>query len=598
MNITQVFATRKHRSTPARVTLCQYGKLFAAYLGPQWFRVVCMALLLLGSIALELLGPQLIRTFIDTVQSTNRTQAWAIPALFYLGAAIGGRLVSACASYFSENVGWNATNQLRSDLMQHCLNLDRSFHAAHTPGELLERIDSDVETLADFFSQFVVCILGSGLLMLGVLVLMAREQIWFGVVMGIYLLLSNVVLTLVQKVAISYYKLHLQAQAELSGFWGEVFTSLEDITASGAARYILRRYFHLQRQENAAELKRTAFWAGFENTGVILEALSLLGVLILSAFFFVQGRFTIATVVLLLLYTGQLLDRSYDIAEQLSTFQQATASLERIHEIYYTRSRVQDGPGVAFPTGALAVSFEHVSFAYETAQTVLHDITFQLAAGDIVGLIGHTGSGKTTLTRLLMRFYDSTSGSVFLGGQDLRQARLDDLRARIGLVTQDVQLFHGTLRDNLTFFDESIPDQRILQAIEQLGISAWYERLPQGLNAELGNEGSGLSAGEAQLLACIRIFLQDPQLIILDEATSRLDPATEKMLTQAMQRLMVGRTALVIAHHLSTVEHVDYIMTLAEGRVLEYGARKTLADDPTSHYHKLLQLANTEEMLA
>lgn len=597
MNISKVFQARKRRAA-SRVTLRQYGMLFATYLGPQWFRVICMALLLTGSIILELLGPQIIRTFIDTVQSKSPASVLTFIALLYLGATIAGRLVSAGASYFSENTGWNATNRLRADLAHHCLNLDRSFHAAHTPGALLERVDSDVEILADFFSQFVIRILGSAFLMLGILALMARENIWFGAVMALYLLLSNIVLTHVQKVAISYYKLHLQAQTELSGFWGEVFSSLEDIASSGAARYILRRYFRLQRQEDAAELKRTAFWAGFENTGMALEALSLLAVLLLSALFFVQGRFTIATVVMLLLYTGQLLDHAYDITEQLSTFQQATASLERINEIYHTESRVQDGPGVNFPAGALSVRFEDVSFAYENAQTVLHDISFQLAAGKVMGLIGRTGSGKTTLIRLLMRFYDPTSGSVFLGEQNLRQARLDNLRARIGLVTQEVQLFRGTLRDNLTFFDESITDQRILQAIEQLGIGAWYERLAQGLNTELSSDGGGLSAGEAQLLACLRAFLHDPQLILLDEATSRLDPATERMLTQATRQLFAGRTALVIAHRLSTVEHTDHILVLAEGRVLEYGERKTLAGDPTSHYSKLLQLASTEETLA
>ena len=598
MKLSHVFQSLKARNSPTRVTLRQYGTLFTAYLGPQWLRVACMALLLFSSIALELLGPQLIRTFIDTVQSSSNVQALTTTAIFYLGAAIGGRLVSACASYFSENVGWNATNQLRADLTSHCLKLDRSFHATNTPGELLERIDSDVETLADFFSQFVIRILGSGILMLGILLLVARENIWFGVTMGVYLLLSNVILIYVQKVAIVYYKLHLQAQAELSSFWGESFTSLEDITSSGATRYILRRYFHLQRRENSAEMKRTAFWVGFENVGMSLDALSMLAVLILSAFFFAQGHFNIATVVMLLLYTGQLLDHAFDIAEQLSTFQRATASLERINEIYHTQSRVQDGPGLSFPAGALTMSFDAVSFAYEATQTVLDGISFQVAAGETVGLIGRTGSGKTTLTRLLMRFYDPTSGAVYLGGQNLRQARLDDLRARIGLVTQEVQLFRGTLRDNLTFFDESISDQRILQAIEQLGISAWYTGLSQGLDTELGSNGGGLSAGEAQLLACIRVFLQDPQLIILDEATSRLDPATERALTEATQRLMAGRTALVIAHRLSTVERVDRIMVLADGRVLEYDTRQALANDPTSHYYQLLHLANPEEMLA
>lgn len=597
MTLSQVFQALKARNSPTRVTLRQYGTLFATYLGPQWLRVSLMTLLLIGSIALDLLGPQLIRAFIDTVQSSSSVQALTTLALFYLGAALGSRLVAACASYFSEDVGWNATNQLRADLARHCLNLDRSFHTAHTPGELLERVDSNVETLADFFSQFVVRILGSGILMLGVLVLMARENIWFGVIMGVYLLMSNVVLTYVQKVAIAYYKLHLQAQAELSGFWGELLRGLEDIAANGAGRYILRRYFLLQRQENSAEMKRTAFWVGFEATGTILDVLSMVMVLLLSAYLFARGTISLGSVVMLLTYTGQLLDHAFDIAEQLSSLQQATASIERINEIYHTQSRIQDGPGVSFPTGSLAVSFQNVSFAYESAQTVLQDISFQLAAGEVMGLIGRTGSGKTTLTRLLMRFYDPIAGSIFLGEQDLRQARLDDLRARIGLVTQEVQLFQGTLRDNLTFFDESIDDQRILTAIAQLGLNAWYERLPRGLETELSSDG-GLSAGEAQLLACTRVFLQDPQLLILDEATSRLDPATEKALTQATQRLMAGRTAIVIAHRLSTVERVDHILILENGRVLEDNARETLARDPMSRYSQLLKTSNPEEMLA
>ncbi len=598
MTLSRIFQSLKARNSPTRVTLRQYGTLFVTYLGPQWLRVSLMALLLIGSIALDLLGPQLIRAFIDTVQSNSSIQALTILALFYLGTALGSRLVAACASYFSEDVGWNATNQLRADLTRHCLNLDRSFHAAHTPGELLERVDSNVETLADFFSQFVIRILGSGILMLGVLVLMARENIWFGAILGGYLVLSNIIFVYVQQRATSVYKLHWQAEAELSGFWGELFSSLEDIASSGTARYILRRYFHLQRQENSTEMKSIVFWAGFECTGLTLDVLSMLIVLILSAYFFVRGMISLGTLVLLLTYTAQLLDHAFDIAEQLGSLQQATASIERINEIYHTQSNIQDGAGVSFPTGPLAVSFQGVSFAYESAQTVLHDISFQLAPGEVVGLIGRTGSGKTTLTRLLTRFYDPTAGTVLLGSQDLRQASLDDLRARIGLITQEVQLFRGTLRDNLTFFDEAIDDQRILAAIAQLGISAWYERLPQGLDTELSSDGGGLSAGEAQLLACIRVFLQDPQLLILDEATSRLDPATEKALTQATQRLMARRTAIVIAHRLSTVERVDHILILADGRVLEYDTRETLARDPASRYSQLLKTTNPEEMLA
>jgi ABC-type multidrug transport system fused ATPase/permease subunit len=274
------------------------------------------------------------------------------------------------------------------------------------------------------------------------------------------------------------------------------------------------------------------------------------------------------------------------------------ASLERINEIYHTQSSVQDGPGVLFSPGPLPIMFHNVSFHYEPSQPVLRDLSFTIAPGETVGLIGRSGSGKTTLTRLLMRFYDPETGSIQLGGHDPRAAHLDDLRDRIGLVTQEVQLFQATLRNNLTFFDATIPDQRILEAVAHLGLSAWFARLPSGLDTELLGSGTGLSAGEAQLLAYIRVFLKQPQLIILDEATSRLDPATELFILQATQHLLAGRTALIIAHRLSTLEQVDKIMVLDSGRIVEFGRRDLLLLDPNSRYSHMLRMSHPEELLS
>ncbi|HEY4387745.1 MAG TPA: ABC transporter ATP-binding protein, partial [Ktedonobacteraceae bacterium] len=295
MKLSQFFSAIRARNSPTRIMLRQYGTLLRTYLVPQRLRVMCMALLLIASIVLQLVGPQFIRTFIDAFQHTDNLQVLTIIALCYLAVAIGSRLVSAFASYCCEDVGWHATNQLRVDLTLHCLNLDRSFHTAHTPGELLERVDSNVETLAGFFSQFVIRVLGNGVLMIGVLVLMARENFWFGIILGIYLVVSILVFIRVQKIAVSYYKPHWQAEAELSGFWGELLAGLEDIASSGAASYIMRRYFQLQRRENQTELKGIALWAGFECTELAIDVLSMVIVLILSAYLFIQGTITLGT---------------------------------------------------------------------------------------------------------------------------------------------------------------------------------------------------------------------------------------------------------------------------------------------------------------
>ncbi len=598
MKVLSFLRALRARNSPTRVTLQQYIALLRAYLGPQRLRVAVMALLLAGSIALQLLGPQIIRVFIDAFEHNAEQQALTITAVLYLAVAIGSRLVAALAAYACEDVGWNATNRLREDLTQHCLNLDRSFHSEHTPGELIERVDGNVNALAGFFSQFVIRVVGNVILMLGVLILMARENILFGVILAVYIVASILVFVRVQSLAVPYYKKHWQVQAELSGFWGELLNSLEEIASSGAARYMLRRYFSLQRQENKTELKGIYFWAGLENVGLAVDVLGTTIILALSAYFFIHGAITLGTLVLLLSYTTQLLDYTFDITDQFNSLQEVAASIERINEIYHTASRVQDGPGVTFATGALSLSCEDVSFHYEPTQPVLCDISFEIGAGETVGLVGRSGSGKTTLTRLLMRFYDPHTGVIRLGGQDLRQARLDDLRSRIGLVTQEVQLFRATLRDNLTFFDETIADERILDAIARLGIDAWYTRLAKGLDSELAGNGGGLSAGEAQLLACIRVFLKDPQLIILDEATSRLDPATEKLITQATEKLLARRTAIIIAHRLSTIERVGRIMVMEAGAIVEYGQRTVLKDDPTSRYAQLLRMTHPEELLA
>lgn len=226
---------------------------------------------------------------------------------------------------------------------------------------------------------------------------------------------------------------------------------------------------------------------------------------------------------------------------------------------------------------------------------MLHDVTFELETGKVLGLLGRTGSGKTTLTRLLFRLYDVDTGSITLDSIDLRQVSLADVRQHIGMVTQDVQLFEATVRDNLTLFrryDPSktpIPDAEIEAALHTLGLGDWLANLPEGLDTMLKSGGQGLSAGEAQLLAFTRVFLRNPQLVVLDEASSRLDPATEAVLERAIDTLLYGRTAIIIAHRLRTVQRADDILILADGRIQEHGPRLQLLTNPESRFSQLLQ---------
>ncbi len=217
---------------------------------------------------------------------------------------------------------------------------------------------------------------------------------------------------------------------------------------------------------------------------------------------------------------------------------------------------------------------------------MLHDVYLSLPAGKVLGVLGRTGSGKTTIARLLFRLYDPTGGAVRLAGVDVRDVPRAELTRRVGMITQEVQLFHATVRDNLALFDRTVADETILAALHDLGLEPWYRSLSKGLDTPLAG-GNGLSAGEAQLLAFVRVFLKDPGLVILDEATARLDPATEALLERAVSKLLSGRTGIVIAHRLGTLQRADDVLVLEQGRAVEHGDRALLAGDAASRFYEL-----------
>jgi ATP-binding cassette subfamily B protein len=288
------------------------------------------------------------------------------------------------------------------------------------------------------------------------------------------------------------------------------------------------------------------------------------------------------------------------IREHASDLQQASASVDRIQALLDLRPSVTDpvSPAVAaLRPGPLSLEFEDVSFHYDDDQDVLRDVSFAVQPGRVLGVLGRTGSGKTTLTRLIFRLYDPAQGRLCLDGVDLRGLPVAEVRRRVGMVTQDVQLFRASIRDNLTFFSPAIDDTQIERALRELRLWEWVQSRPQGLDTVLSAGGGGQSAGEAQLLAFARVLLRDPGLVVLDEASSRLDPATENLLERAVDRLFASRTGLVIAHRLRTVQRADDILILEGGRVVEYGSRLALAADHRSRFYQLLQ-TGMEEALA
>ncbi|MBM3932794.1 MAG: ABC transporter ATP-binding protein [SAR202 cluster bacterium] len=574
-----------------------YADLVSRYMRPQAAMVALMGALLLGGTALYLIQPQIVRYFIDTARAGGENSALFSAGAAFIGITIVAQVVSVFADYTSAQVGWTATNNLRNDLARHCLRLDMSFHKSRTPGEMIERIDGDPTQLGSFFSRFVIDILGSVLLLGGALVLVAREDWRAGLALTLFAGVCMAVLFTLRNIATPYWKAEREASAQTFGFLEERLSGTEDIRTNNAKPYVMRRFHELMRtwyrKYRMSDLMGSMMFGSTIMMLIFGNALSL-GV---GAYLYINGDVTIGTVYLFLYYTSLLVWPINSLTSQLDSFQRATTSISRVVELTQAQSKVPDGPSADVSTGPLAVEFDRVSFSYGEGEAVLHDVSFTLAPGTVLGLLGRTGSGKTTMTRLLLRLYDPSSGAVRVGGRDVRELKVGALRERVKLVTQDVRLFQGTVRDNLTFFDPSIPDERMIEVIHSLGLSRWYESLPNGLDSELSSGGSGLSAGEGQLLAFARVFLRDAGVVILDEASSRLDRGTEQMIERAVDRLARGRTVIIIAHHLATVQRCDRIMVLEQGRIVEHGDRRALAADPSSRFARLLK-TGLEEVLS
>ena len=622
----------------------EYTRFFSRYLRGRRHLLIILGITLFTNIALQIVNPQIMRSFLDTAMAGGNIRLLQKMAGLFIGIAVTQQLIGVLTVYITENLGWAATNDVRLDLARYTLGLDMSFHTAHTPGEMIERIDGDVMALSNFFSQFILQVFGNALLITGVLVVLIRENWRVSLSLGVFVAITVFILLRMVNFAVPSWEKERQASAALYGFLEERLSGTEDIRSNNAAAYVLDRFYRLTRDLMQKTLRAGLRWAVLMNTTWVLFTIGNAIALIVCAYLYTNQTISLGSVFMIVYYSNMINWPLERITQQFQDLQKAGASLVRIMGIQKIQGKI---PGEAeffvpenlrLTSGPLGVDFKAVTFGYGDSATsatldqppqklsqtqvpvlkgdpnvhpedkdlidldllkemVLCDIDFCLKPGRVLGLLGRTGSGKTTITRLLFRLYDPDKGCIRLGGVDIRDLHVQELRRSVGMVTQNIQLFHATVRENLTFFDDSIPDDLVIRAIQDLGLWDWFKALPEGLDTELESGGGGLSAGEAQLLAFTRIFLRDPGLVILDEATSRLDPATEYLIEQAVDKLIQNRTAIIVAHRLGTVQRADDILIIEDGQVCEFGERQQLAGDPASRFYQLLE-TGMEEVLA
>ncbi|MDL1941664.1 ABC transporter ATP-binding protein [Chloroflexi bacterium CFX2] len=579
------------------LSLKSYWNLLSDHIRPQRGRFILLAVMLFSSIGLRIFAPQVMRRFIDSALAGEALSTLTWTAVAFIGIALVQQGVHISVTWLGENVAWTATNALRAELAERALHLDMKFHNDHTPGELIERIDGDVTELATFFSQFALNLIANGLLMIGILAALFLEDWRVGLGFTVYSFLTLTILGKVKDIAVPHQKARREAEAQYFGFIEEQLSGTEDIRSSGAVDFSIRELFRHQgeilKHSRLAHFKR---WIIENSMGLALTLGTLLAVTS-GYWLFTAGIVTIGTVYLFVHYLNLLEEPFWAMTHEIESFQTIGACVERLTEFRNFKAEDKNDSGKAIASHPLALTFNDVTFSYNGSDSVLSRLSLDLKPGSVLGLLGRTGSGKTTLGRLVFRLYDVKEGSIKINGTDIREIQLDSLRRNIAIVTQDVQLFRASIRDNLTFFDRSIPDDKIIATLEELEMGDWFRSLPHGLDSELETGSRSLSAGEAQLLAFTRVFLRNPGLVILDEASSRLDPATEQKLEHAIDKLLKGRTAIIIAHRLHTIHRADDILILEKGVVSEYGDRRQLASNPNSRFYQLLQ-TGMEEVLA
>ncbi len=561
---------------------------------PEWRRYSLLIMAVSITALAPLVGPLLVGRIVDDVSGGAGADTVVRYGIAFLIVTTLAQLLQVGTTWYSNTIAWRTANDLRVELAGHVLGLDHEFHRSHSPGELIQRIDGDVTRVSDFLGR-VVGIFGGALVTVGGILTILLIIDWrLGLMMVVYAAIGGLAIRAMQDEAVAETEESMSAQARLYGGIEERLTASEDLRSNGAGSHAIGRFvddatFNVESRVGEEHALMRLWW-GLNGTVAGGAVVSLM----VAGWLVSRGAISLGDAFVLFQYLQILKRPMEEIVDRMEMVQRASAAMIRVADLRAETASITDPIEPHSPAaGPLSVSFQDVSFDYGDGQPVLRQINLDLAAGRTVGVVGRTGGGKSTLSRLVLRLIDTTEGSLLLGGVPITSIGLHELRHRVALIPQEVQLISGTIRNNVTLFDREISDEAVEEAIRKVGLGELIDPAfnPEGIHAELGGGANGLSAGEAQLLALARVWLRNPDLVVLDEATARIDPETEERLQAAVNELLAGRTAIVIAHRLSTLREVDDIVVVHEGQIAEHGSRLDLEADQTGRFRRLLDLA-------
>jgi ATP-binding cassette subfamily B protein len=498
-------------------------------------------------------------------------------AAVFLAALLATFVTLYAQGYLLQAMGQKVMADLRRDVFAQLQRLEIAYFDATPVGRLVTRVTADVDALNEMFTAGIVSIVGDVLVLAGIAaVLVALDLRLALATFAILPLLFLLTLWFKSRARKSFREVRA-AVARLAAFLQEHLSGMSVVQLYGREAAALDSFRAINADHRDANLRGIFYYAVYYPGVEILTALGLGLVLAMGGAQALTGAVSIGALVAFLQYAQRFYQPLADLSEKYNVLQQAMASSERIFQLLDRAPRVVSPPAGRRPERIVgALEFERVTFAYRPGQPVLQEVSFRVAPGETVAVVGHTGAGKSTLANLLLRFYDVSDGAVRVDGVDVRDWDLAALRAATGLVLQDVFLFAGDVASNLRLGDLTIDDAALRRAAADAQALEFVERLPGGFSARVEERGAGLSVGQKQLLAFARALAFDPRILVLDEATASVDSETERRIQTALERLLAGRTSLVIAHRLSTVQRADRILVLHKGRLAESGTHREL----------------------
>ncbi|MFC2171855.1 ABC transporter ATP-binding protein [Acidobacteriota bacterium] len=566
--------------TARRIRLREMLPKILGLLKPYWKSVLVGVVLLLLSVVAEVVSPLVIRHLIDHDIKQGDLNGVFLSAALYCGLFAAGMLFAYLQIVVIAKIGLKAITVLKKDLLKHLLSLSLLFFDKNPPGRLMARVESDAEKLRLLFAEVGLALMRSAMLLGGSLAVMLATDVRATlVVLAIASPLCLGTFVFLRYMRKIYGKVR-RLYARISSFLTEYLQGVPLVKAYGFVEEVKLRLALRNKDKLKLEVSAAFLEYGFWSLFLTMEMITVVAIIALGSSRISSLAMSLGTMVLFIEYTRRTFFPIIMFLEQLNFIQRAFASADRVFGLLDTPSSVPDREDAIaeIPERWEVIRFEGVTFSYDGKRNALDDVSFEIRRGKKVALVGLSGGGKTTVVNLLMRFYEPTSGRITVDGVDVREYRLRAWRGRIGLVLQDIHLFPGTMGDNLRVLNDDIPEERLDRAIRIVQAEETMNRLPEGYETTLAEGGQNLSMGQRQLISFARALVRDPHILILDEATSSVDPGTETMIRKSMERMLKGRTAIIVAHRLSTITASDRIFVLHKGRLAEEGSHDELYD--------------------